>query len=430
MLNRITICFILFVTTWVSYNLHWVDKYYASAIQWNDATGYYAYLPATFIYHDLNFSYHDSIIKKHYNPKRYYDYRINYNGIIINKYYAGTALAVFPFFLVGHIYAKLADYPADGFSKPYFISINIASIVFLLIGLLYVRKILKEYKTSEKVTSAILLVLLFGTNLFYYASAEPCLSHVYSFAFISAFFYHAKKFFSSSDRKDILICSFCLGFIVLIRPVNGIIIFSLPFIAGNLNNLKNAFNWLIRNKLMVIISVLIIFSIVSVQLIIYKIQCGSFFIYSYKHEGFNWTNPQIINFLFSYKKGFFLYTPVALLSLPGFIYLWKKDRFVFFSLSAFLFFLIYVLSSWWNWWYGGSFSSRVLIDFYVFLSLLFLFSYLLVENKINNKLIIGVCFLLIIVCVIQTYQYRYNIIINDGMTKEHYWEVFLRVDQL
>jgi len=212
--------------------------------------------------------------------------------------------------------------------------------------------------------------------------------------------------------------------------VNGIIIFSLPFIAGNLNNLKNAFNWLIRNKLMVIISVLIIFSIVSVQLIIYKIQCGSFFIYSYKHEGFNWTNPQIINFLFSYKKGFFLYTPVALLSLPGFIYLWKKDRFVFFSLSAFLFFLIYVLSSWWNWWYGGSFSSRVLIDFYVFLSLLFLFSYLLVENKINNKLIIGVCFLLIIVCVIQTYQYRYNIIINDGMTKEHYWEVFLRVDQL
>jgi hypothetical protein len=38
--------------------------------------------------------------------------------------------------------------------------------------------------------------------------------------------------------------------------------------------------------------------------------------------------------------------------------------------------------------------------------------------------------LLVIVCQIQTYQYRYNQIHWSEMNKEKYWEVFLRIDKL
>lgn len=414
----------------VSANLHWSEKYYASAIQTNDATGYYAYLPAVLIYHDLNFTYHDSVIQKHYDLKKYYDYRVTYNGKTINKYYAGTALTVFPFFIAGHFYAKLFNFTADGFSIPYYISVNIASIIFLIIGLHYVKKLLIWYQTDEKIIFFILVVLVWGTNLFYYAASEPCLSHIYSFAFVSGFVYHAKRFFESPDRKQLFICALFLGVIVLIRPINGIVIFSLPFVAGSFNSLNTAFSWLAKNTISIVLSAIFFLSIISIQLIIYKIQCGSFFVYSYLGEGFNWTNPQIINFLFSYKKGFFLYTPVALISISGYIFLWRKNRFEFYSLVLFLCFLVYVLSSWWNWWYGGSFSSRVLMDFYVFQALLLLFSYRIAEKNIKKSIIISVCLLVIIICQIQAYQYRYDIIINDGMTKEQYWDVFLRVDRL
>ncbi|MGE0638471.1 MAG: hypothetical protein AB7G44_02325 [Bacteroidia bacterium] len=430
MINKITIVIILLITVWVSSNLHWSDKYYKSTIQWNDATGYYAYLPAIVIYHDLNFTYHDSLVRKYYNPAKYYDYRIIYNGKVINKYYAGTALCILPFFVAGHIWSLYTDYSADGFSTPYYIAVSIASIFYLFIGLLYVQKTLKIYHTTENVQSAILLSLVFGTNLFYYASDEPCLSHVYSFTFISAFVYHAKKYFVSWNKKDFYLCSLFIGFIILIRPINGIIIFSIPFIAGNLNSLDNLYKWTLNNKLVIFYSFVACILVTSIQLIIYKIQCGSFFIYSYQEEGFNWTNPQIANFLFSYKKGFFLYTPLAIFSLPGFVFLFRKNQFEFYSFSVFVIILVYVLSSWWNWWYGGSFSSRVLIDYYIFLAILFSFSYQIIKNKIRSSVLIAIQFILIIVCQIQTYQYRYYIIINDGMTKEQYWNVFLRVDKL
>ena len=411
----------------VSSNLHWSEKYYASAIQTNDATGYYAYLPAVFIYHDLNFAYHDSVIQKYYNPEKYADYRVTYNGKTIDKYYAGTAFTLIPFFLAGHLYAKLFNYPADGYSLPYFIAINIASIVFLLMGLIYILKFLKSYGATEKASSLILIVLVFATNLFHYASSEPCLSHIYSFAFISAFVYHSKKFFSGLAIKDFLFCSLCLGFIIFIRPVNIIVIFSLPFLAGDFNKLKTAFNKLINDKSALIFSALITLSIAAIQPVIYQIQCGSFFVYTYFDEGFNWTNPQLINFLFSYRKGFFVYTPVALLSLPGFVFLWRKNKFQFYSLLFFLSLLIYILSSWWNWWYGGSFSTRVLLDYYVFLALLFMFAYQLVESKLIKNILIPVCFSLIVLCQIQAYQYRYYVINNEGMTKEEYWDVFLKL---
>ena len=42
----------------------------------------------------------------------------------------------------------------------------------------------------------------------------------------------------------------------------------------------------------------------------------------------------------------------------------------------------------------------------------------------------AVLFALIILCQIQTYQYRYTLIHWSDMTREKYWDVFLRVDRI
>ena len=420
----------MLIMTIVSSNLNW-GKDYSRGIIAADGKGYYAYLPAIFIYNDMNFGFFDKIEgEKYYNKNLYYDYRAGSNGKVINKYYCGTALAELPFFLIAHLSSYLLNYEMDGYSKLYPILISIAALFYLLAGLLYLNSSLKAYNLDEWQRSLTLFAAVFGTHLFYYTVGEPGMSHIYSFAFISMFFYYSHQYFFSFQKKHILILAMILGIITLIRPINGMIVFILPFAAGNFNSLKKGLTTLLRYKLYLVYGFCAFLAIVSIQLTIYKISTGSFFVYSYGEEGFNFLSPHIIDILFSYKKGLFLYTPLLLFSLTGGCFLWKSSPYEFYSWFGFFIIITYVFSSWWMWYYGGSFSSRVYVEYISLFMVLLVISLKGIKLKLFNHLYILMIASLIIVCQIQTYQYRYYQIHWSDMTKEKYWEVFMRIDKL
>jgi hypothetical protein len=414
----------------VASNIHW-GKDYWKGILGADAKGYYAYLPAIFIYDDLNFGFFDEIEKKKYfSENLYYEYRTTFEGQVINKYYSGTGLAQLPFFLLGHLAAYLTDADLDGYSRPYMIWINIGAIIYLLIGLFFLIRILDFYKISEWNKVLVLLAVVFGTNLFYYTVKEPGMSHIYSFAFVSMFVFYAKQYFIHFPKRNVLILAALLGIIVLIRPVNGLVVFILPFLSGHFKTLKHGVYFLLSYPGLFISGVVIFLAIISIQLIIYKISTGHFFVYSYQQEGFNFLEPHFIDILFSYRKGLFLYTPMYLLSFVGIYFLWRRSKFEFFSWIFFFVLITYVFSSWWMWYYGGSFSSRVYVELLpVFMILLALL--LDRVKKIRVKAVfVSLIFLFIFICQVQTYQYRYYQIHWSDMDKEKYWDVFLRIDKL
>ena len=322
------------------------------------------------------------------------------------------------------------DYKADGYSKLYHILTNIAALFYLLIGLIYLNATLKSYEIREREKSLVLFAAVFGTNLFYYVVGEPGMSHVYSFAFISMFFHYSRKYFSAYQPIYIPILGFLLGMIVLIRPVNGLIILSLPFASGNFQYLKMGLSQAFRNYRWLLSGLVMAFGIISVQFIIYKISTGNFFVYAYGAEGFNFRNPHMLEILFSYKKGLFLYTPLYLLCFTGGYYLWKSSRFSFFSWFGFFLLITYVFSSWWMWYYGGSFSSRVYVEYIPLFMILLATMLHAMRSKPVKKVFIATIILLTILCQIQTYQYRYYQIHWADMTQEKYWDVFLRVDRL
>jgi hypothetical protein len=429
-ISKISIIIIILITVIAASNLRWGADNWKALIA-SDAKGYYVYLPAILIYNDLNLDFFDAIEKEKYYDKNYFtDYRAIVNGRIITKFYCGTALAELPFFLIGHFASYLFNYDMDGYSKLYPILINIGALFYLLIGLLYLNSSLKMYHIKEWQISLTLFAAVFGTNLFYYAVIEPGMSHIYSFAFISMFFYYSKRYYSSFQKKYILILAIILGIIVLIRPVNGLIILIWPFAAANLDFLKRGLFAAIRNKVMLIYGFFIFLGIISIQLIIYKVSTGNFFAYPYSQEGFNFLSPHMIDILFSYKKGLFLYTPIYFLSLTGFWFLWNSSRFEFYSLLGFFIVITYVFSSWWMWYYGGSFSSRVYVDYISLFMILLGISLNRIKQKSIVRSYISLIVILIVICQIQTYQYRYSQIHWSDMTKEKYWDVFLRVDKL
>jgi len=424
-ISNFTIIFIVIIVVFSAANVKWGDQRWHSLLR-DDGKGYYAYLPAVFIYQDLNFHFYDEIEAGKYQDRNLpYDYRYDFHGKAVNKYYCGTAIAELPGFLLAHWISKSLGYDPDGYSKPYLMSISISAILFMIFGLIFLRKTLLLYQLSEFNMSIILLSIGLGTHLFYYVVAEPSMSHVFSFGLLSLYIYLGKSYFISPKKWQAIALAALLGWISLIRPVNVLVIFLLPFLAGSFRALKDGFLYLFReNTRYFVFAVLVVGMMVSLQSIIYYLQSGYFFVYSYGSEGFNFLDSHMIDILFSYKKGLFVYTPVTFIAMFGLVYLYRENKFGFYSLLAFGYLLTYILASWWSWYYGGSFSSRVYIEYLPLFAILL--SYILKEIQ---KPWLRKAFLLLLIGTLslnqlQTYQYRLGFIDYVDMNKEKYWKTY------
>jgi len=426
-IQKIVFILVLIIITWVSANINWGDHRYTRIIK-VDGNGYYAYLPAVFIYNDLNFNFFEDIRNKYHPSNFEYEYRYTYQEKTVNKYYCGTAILLSPFFLFGHFLTNNAGLPQDGYSYYYLVLLSLAAIFYLFVALHFINALLRSYKIRTTNRTLTLLLIVFGTNAFYYTVHEPSMSHIYSLAIISLFAFNTRLYFMSFDRLRLIVSSVLLGLIFLIRPVNILVILAVPFLADDKNNFLRGIKFLLKSYGSLSLALVSFLAIISIQFIIYKIQCGKFIVYSYGDEGFNFMDPHILAFLISYKKGLFVYTPVIFVAFGGLYFLFKRSKYQFWTFLMFFFAVIYVLSSWHQWYYGGSFSSRVMIEYYVFVSLILAVLLESVRSKKHRLPLISFFVILVIINQIQTYQYYAGHIHWDSMDTQKYWDVFLRLD--
>ena len=94
--------------------------------------------------------------------------------------------------------------------------------------------------------------------------------------------------------------------------------------------------------------------------------------------------------------------------------------------------VIYVIFSYWNWWYGGSFGQRPLIDSYSLLALPFaVFISEILKRKAIIKILSVITGLFFIwLNIFQTYQYNHTSLHWEGMTKELYFKQFGKYDRV
>jgi hypothetical protein len=79
----------------------------------------------------------------------------------------GLSLIWMPFFLAGHVAALISGADAGGYSEPYKFFLLVSALVFLCVGLIYLRKILLVH-ASDRITALVLASFAFGTNLYWY----------------------------------------------------------------------------------------------------------------------------------------------------------------------------------------------------------------------------------------------------------------------
>ncbi|MEN8122827.1 MAG: hypothetical protein ABFS35_20980 [Bacteroidota bacterium] len=403
---------------------HWNSE--SRVIVW-DVISYYAYLPVTFIYLDPGLEFMDEYQGEH---KFIIWAETAPNGKKVLKMSMGMSFLYLPFFFLGHVFAVITDYDAGGYSAPYKFALQLSSLFYLIIGLVFLRKTLLRF-FSEEVSSLSILLVFFATNLHYYSTHEATMSHSYSFSLIAVFIWLTISWFEKPSVKNSILIGLLSGLIVLVRPTNILVL--LLFIFWDIKNatdFKNRFVFFYQKFVKLFLMAFFALLVWLPQLLYWKMQTGSFLYFSYGDEGFFFDNPQIINGLFGFRKGWLLYTPVMVFALIGIFFLKNKLKAFFLPILIFTVLNIYVILSWWSWWYGGSFGLRAFIDSYALLvfPLAAIISYFYKEKKkMARYFVLAFSILLIFHGIFQTKQYYNGAIHWDSMSKAAYWDSFGRL---
>ena len=410
----------------------WDNNYTEAPISW-DVSGYYCYLPSIFIYKDIKqLDFLPKMVEK-YRPSPTRDQAFQHeSGNFIFKYSAGQSITFLPGFTIGHLWAKNSDkYPADGFSRPYQVSVYWSSLLFGLLGLFLLYLSLQFY-FGNQAANWVIFLLAAGTNLLEYASYTAMMTHMSLFSLYALLIYLSRIYWEKKSIKQAIAIGLTCGLMTLIRPTE-IIALLIPILWDcpmNKRALTNRLSYISGTPLHFLTAGIFFAIVVLLQSLYWKLSGDQFIIYSYQDQGFSWLKPHIKNVLFSFRKGWLIYTPLMIIALIGFIPLWKKHKRLFLACFAFFSINFYIVSAWDIWWYGGSFGQRALVQSYAILAFPMAASMqYLIKRKRKFLLLAPFILFCIILNNFQIWQsHTYGLFEAEYTNKAYYWRMFFKTE--
>ena len=166
--------------------------YYGGGPIRSDGVGYYVYLPALLLDHDLTMRRTGA---RSFGGDPAYIPGVRWVRTTVPAGYAGQhrpldqfgigeAVLVAPFFAAGHALAVVADEPRDGFSWPYQYAAGAAGLVYMLLGLALAASTLRRWFARTTVVLTV-IAITFGAAVFDYGTYEATLSHAFSFFLVA-----------------------------------------------------------------------------------------------------------------------------------------------------------------------------------------------------------------------------------------------------
>lgn len=398
-----------------------------------DAFGYYAYLPALFIHHDID-NLQKSLYYRNTEAGQLADSTQTlqieeahaYKDKQVIKYTCGIALLETPAFFIAHWLAPWLGYRPNGYSVIYRFFVLFNNILFSLLGLLILRKVLLQY-FNEVVAAITLLLIGIGTNLYFFSSYNTGMSHGYLFTLYAALLYFSVRYFDNSSIANGLATGLCCGLITLIRP-NEMYCVLVPILYGSLSAKQLLGRLIMLLKKPSAYFAIAAFALCAIPQMLYWYKLtGSSFYYSYTTESFDFRHPKIIDGLFGYKNGWFPYTPVMLLAVLGIFMLKGNLKKWKLLIGMILPIHIYIIYSWWCWFYMGGLGSRPMIEMYALLAIPLAATIQSFWRTLLFKTITGLVTTVLIAHQLSlTYQRYANIMWSEDSNATHYWQTLFK----
>lgn len=405
-LSRLAKLVLLFVAIGILSNViykHFSNYKVQHLVIGSDMEGYYQYLPYV-------------LLKDTEDIKRMGWAKPFEEGKTLNVFTSGVAIMQFPFFIVAHGITKFLNMEANGYGPVYFISVLFATLFYVLLGLIFLYKLLLK-QFSHKISLLGVALLFYATNLFYYTIMSPGMSHAYSFSLIAVFIYFVSEFYGKPTVKNTLIISFTLALATLIRPTNFVIV--VYFILYDIlkgSDIKNRFLFYFKRWYLLVLMVFVGVLTFLPQMLYWHYVTGKFIYYSYQSETFtNFLSPKIITVLFGQRNGWFLYTPLMLIAVLGlFILVWKK-KLNGLPILIILLIIIYLNGSWWLPTFSAAAGYRAMIEYLPFMVIPLTWVLYKVWNHKNRVLRISFWSILILFVI-------YNLLFSYKYASGYWWD--------
>jgi hypothetical protein len=396
----------------------------------SDGFSYYVYLPSWFLFHDTTLSAVARDCCGGVFPA--YTAIIRWPGTRrwVNAHPIGVAIMQAPMFGVAHALTRWTNLSPDGFTLYYQHAAGLSGLLWIVAGLIILRRVVRRH-FGDGVTAATLLTILLGTNLYHHATFDSSYSHPYAFFLFAAFLDLTERWHAQPRRSTSVLLGLVAGLIVLTRHTNilFLLVFPLYGVVGA-ETFRARLAVIRREARLVAVMGIVAAIVVTPQLAIYYQATGSPIISSYGNLGFNFESPRIGGVLFSVQKGLFFWSPLLLAACAGMFGLARSsDSARAFVLPAVLILLVdtYVIASWWDWQFGGSFGHRAFVDvlpvFAIGLAAFFEWSG---RNFLRQRAVTVVVVIAIALNVFQMLQYWNGVLPMSDTTWDQYRGVFLK----
>lgn len=406
-----------------------IDK---KEISW-DVFGYYLPLVATFNYDDPML--HDRAWVDKLNAEKQlsgtvYQISSNDEGTPMYFFLFGMSYFYALFYFIGDLFAGWTGYAQDGFSLPYQLALVYGCMIYTLIGLLYFRKILLNF-FHERTTVLVILMIVLGTNYTHHMSLKNLETVNVLFMLATILIWNTIQWHKQNKFINLLGIGLSVTLMALVKPSEILFLF-LPLLwnVTDIQSFRGKWKLILSKKTEFLSVIVLCFLIASPQMFYWHSKTGHWIYDTYKNAGVGLDvfSPHIWNSLFSYRKGWLLYTPIMVFSLIGMYYVYKNNRTIFPAILITLFVSSYIVFSWTEWWYGAGFSNRPMITYYALLGIcLGYFLQQVYTWKISFKVFFaGIILFLVFLNQFQWWQLRQYILDPYRTTKEYYWATFLK----
>jgi hypothetical protein len=350
-------------------------------------------------------------------------------GRWLNIHPIGVAVLMLPFFVPAHLLTLWSNLTPDGFSLYYQHAAGLAGLTYMLIGLAILRRMLLEHFRAG-VTLATLITITFGTNLFHYGTADATFSHAFAFFSICALVALTERWWQMPTIGCGIGLGAIAGLVVLIRHTNAIFLLIVPLYgvasAHDAGSLPRRL-WQHRRPLaaMAVTFAIVVFP----QLLIYKRATMRWLVSPYAGLGlgFNFASPHLAQVLFSTQKGLFFWSPALLLAVAGMASPRGSARQRRIGAAVGLGIETYLIASFSDWQFAGSYGHRAFTDSLGILAL-FLASFFewTDERPRVVPVVAAATTLAVVLSIVQMIQYWLRIIPMWDTTWGQYVHLFLK----
>ncbi len=308
-------------------------------------------------------------------------YKLTPTGYTFERVNIGTAVMWAPFYGAGSLFLwpTFDDAPYPGRAKTQLIWLNFSSWLYPILGGILTVGALRRFFPGRLIGFA-LVAVLFGTPVLFYMMTFPMSAHP-ALIFLSALLLYlwlsnkpGREFPARGSSHPPAPASFLhyttvgvvIGWLMLVASYNVVFLVLPGF--DLLRELVTGRNWkaVFQNGLAVAVGGLVGF---LPQMIVFWLLFGNPLYSPYSGQLF-WTEPYLLETLFSTFHGLFFYAPLLLLVFPGLWWWWRRQNsWIAASIALVWLLLAYIVSINVAWWAGASFGNRyflTLTPFFLF----------------------------------------------------------------